>query len=355
LKIEKKDLVRYIKVLRGMTSKAGNSSGGLLLKDGRLIASAYDISVSAALPAHTAECFILPPNALGYIEALCDGPMEITEAAGKVKIKSGAGSASFTTTETRLFPNVKFDCTGEGEKLSAEMLGACINSVLHALPHAENVKPEMGGIFIQGQNGQLDVVATDGFRVARRHLKLPLDVAYSIPKETASKISAMKLTGDITIRNAEKGAVFESGDYWIRTNTYNASEYFNFHPLFEQEYPIKIAIKRVDLLGTVSRAIACAGEDKKTSPLIFTISDGTMTAEVQSTTAEFSEELELSAALETGKQLRIGMNQHYVLEALKVMDSEKVTLGFGTAISPVLFSGGDHEEIILPVRIKEGK
>ena len=63
--------------------------------------------------------------------------------------------------------------------------------------------------------------------------------------------------------------------------------------------------------------------------------------------------------LETeGKELEIGVNPKYFLDALKAIDDEEIFVSFGTNISPCVIkpvdeTSKDYTYMILPIRMKE--
>ena len=57
-----------------------------------------------------------------------------------------------------------------------------------------------------------------------------------------------------------------------------------------------------------------------------------------------------------GKNLEIGVNPKYFLDALKAIEDEEVFVDFGTSISPCVIRPIDNEDytyMILPIRMKE--
>ena len=55
-----------------------------------------------------------------------------------------------------------------------------------------------------------------------------------------------------------------------------------------------------------------------------------------------------------GNDLVIGFNSKYLIDALKAIDDEEVTMHFNSAVSPCLIkplSGNQYEYLVLPVRI----
>ena len=81
--------------------------------------------------------------------------------------------------------------------------------------------------------------------------------------------------------------------------------------------------------------VACGGEEKASE-------EGNVKEEV--------------IATKEGNDLVIGFNSKYMIDALKVIDDESITMFFNTSVSPCLVkpvTGDSFEYLILPVRISQ--
>ena len=65
---------------------------------------------------------------------------------------------------------------------------------------------------------------------------------------------------------------------------------------------------------------------------------------------------EIIVKLVEGKNIEIGFNPKYFLDALKVIDDEEIFVEFGTNISPCIIRPVENEDyvyMILPIRLRE--
>ena len=87
-------------------------------------------------------------------------------------------------------------------------------------------------------------------------------------------------------------------------------------------------------------------------PVILNITDNNILLSVKSTLGEGKEEVEVE---KEGKDIKIGFNPKFLLDALKVIDDETVTLTFVNAMSPCFIRDGEGSYIylILPVNFVE--
>jgi DNA polymerase-3 subunit beta len=85
-----------------------------------------------------------------------------------------------------------------------------------------------------------------------------------------------------------------------------------------------------------------------------TTGDDPSVVEISSSSSELGKVTEqLAVEAFRGEPLRISFNSKYMLDVLKVMDSESIRIGFTGAMSPMIFRPEGDDEIlhlILPYR-----
>lgn len=96
-------------------------------------------------------------------------------------------------------------------------------------------------------------------------------------------------------------------------------------------------------------------EKEKKYPVKMTIEIGKITISCTNQTGDAKEEIYLQTE---GKDLEIGVNPKYFLDALKTIDDEEIYIEFGTNISPCIIKPIDetiqnYVYMILPIRMKE--
>ena len=102
-------------------------------------------------------------------------------------------------------------------------------------------------------------------------------------------------------------------------------------------------------MNNIDRAITLVREgDKK--PVVFEIRDGFMNMDINTSLGSMSSKLPVN---KTGNDLMIGFNPKFIMDALKVIDDEEVSLFFVNSNAPCFIRNdeGDYVYIILPVNI----
>ena len=117
--------------------------------------------------------------------------------------------------------------------------------------------------------------------------------------------------------------------------------------MLSNDYDTKVCINKKELLSCIDRATLLVKEgDKK--PIIITIGDEVMELKIKSQIGSMDEEIYIN---KEGKDLMIGFNPKFLIDALRVIDDEEVTLYLMNAKAPCFIK--DEEEsyiyLILPV------
>ena len=107
-------------------------------------------------------------------------------------------------------------------------------------------------------------------------------------------------------------------------------------------------MERVSLISSSSI------EKEKKYPVKLKIEIGKITISCTNQTGDAKEELYIETE---GKNLEIGVNPKYFLDALKTIDDEEIYIEFGSNISPCIIKPIEEEKgyiyMILPIRMKE--
>ena len=98
-------------------------------------------------------------------------------------------------------------------------------------------------------------------------------------------------------------------------------EYFKIDQMLSSDYETKVRINKKEFLDCIDRATLLIKEgDKK--PIIIDIKDETMELKIKSQIGSMNEEIMIT---KDGKDLLIGFNPKFLIDALRVIDDEEVT------------------------------
>ena len=236
-------------------------------------------------------------------------------------------------------------------ELSQFTLKEIIRQTIFSIADNENNKLMTGELFeIDGEH--LKVVSLDGHRISIRKVELKESYAPKkviVPGKTLQEISKI-LSGDIesvvSIFFTSNHIVFEFDETTVVSRLIEG-EYFRVNQMLSSDYETKVKVNKKEFLSCIDRATLLVKEgDKK--PIIIDIQDGEMELQINSQLGSMKENLDIQ---KEGKDIMIGFNPKFMIDALRVIDEEIVTLYMVNPKAPCFIK--DEQEsytyLILPV------
>ena len=241
--------------------------------------------------------------------------------------------------------------------ISQYTLKEMIRQTIFSIAVNENNKLMTGELF-EIKDNCLKVVSLDGHRIAIR--KMPLKKEYSdrkvvVPGKTLSEVSKI-LSGEVddqvSIYFTKNHILFEF-DQTMVVSRLIEGEYFRIDQMLSSDYETKLKINKKEFLDCIDRATLLVREvDKK--PIIINITDDDMELRIDSAMGSMNEEIDIE---KEGKDIMIGFNPKFLIDALRVIDDETVTIYLVNPKAPC-FIRDDEENytyLILPVNINQNQ
>ena len=211
--------------------------------------------------------------------------------------------------------------------LSQFTLKEVIRQTIFSIADNDNNKLMTGELFEINEN-QLKVVSLDGHRISIRSIELKDIYDYHkvvVPGKTLQEISKI-LPGDadkdVDIYFTDNHIVFEFDNTTVVSRLIEG-EYFRIEQMLSTDYDTKITINKRELLNCIDRATLLVKEgDKK--PIIMTVTDGNMELKINSFIGSMNEDIDI---IKEGKDIMIGFNPKFFIDALRVIRSEERRVG----------------------------
>ena len=210
----------------------------------------------------------------------------------------------------------------------------------------------MTGELFEIQDNELKVVSLDGHRIAIRKIELKDNYASRkmvVPGKTLTEISKI-LSGEtediVKIYFTQNHIMFEF-DQTIVVSRLIEGSYFRIDQMLTSDYETKISINRKEMLDCIDRATLLVKEgDKK--PIIINIDDEVMELKINSQIGSMDESIDIE---KEGKDIRIGFNPKFLIDALRVIDDETIDIYYVNSKAPCFIKDEKQTYIylILPV------
>lgn len=213
----------------------------------------------------------------------------------------------------------------------------------------------LNGVFWTASKGSLEMVATDGRRLAAvKRAILPKDKEFraiiptKILQEFLKNIAGTSDDEDILVGISENQVAFQTNTTTMLSRLVEGS-----FPNYEQVIPVKKDIEMhfdVKDLQTITKQASLCIADRGGS-VKFTLKKGVLNVSASSQTLEFEDEL---AAEYDGKDFVIAFNPLYILDGLKAMATNKVRISLTTPVNPVLMEpegSSDYKYVVMPMRV----
>ena len=226
-----------------------------------------------------------------------------------------------------------------------------VHQTIFSIADNDNNKLMTGELFEINED-ELKVVSLDGHRISIRKIKLKNSYGNKkvvVPGKTLSEVSKI-LSGDtdkdVNIFFTDKHVLFEF-DQTIVVSRLIEGEYFRIEQMLSSDYETKVKVNKRELLDCIDRATLLIKEgDKK--PIIINITDQDMELKINSTVGSMDESMDIQ---KSGKDLMIGFNPKFMIDALRVIDDEEIDMYLVNPKAPCFIKDAEEQYIylILPV------
>lgn len=236
-------------------------------------------------------------------------------------------------------------------KVSQFTLKELIRQTIFSISDNDTNKLMTGELF-EIKDNELKVISLDGHRIAIR--KVELKESYTeqkviVPGKTLSDLSKIlpgEIEEEVNIYFTKNHIVFEFNNTIVVSRLIEG-EYFRVEQMLSNDYETKFVINKKEFINCIDRSTLMVKEgDKK--PIIINVSEDIMELKIQSLIGSMNEEIDIK---KEGKDIMIGFNPKFLIDALRVIDEEEVTIYMMNSKAPCFIK--DEKEsyiyLILPV------
>ena len=236
--------------------------------------------------------------------------------------------------------------------LSQFALKELIRQTIFTVNDADKNKILTGELF-EVMGNRLKVVALDKFRIAIRNMELKEDYGnfkVLVPGKSLNEISKI-LNGDVddevNIYFTSNHILFEFDETKVVSRLIECSNYFDTDKMISNDYKTKITINKKEMANCIDRATLLIKEgDKK--PVFLTIKDTEMELSINTFIGSMDESIPI---VREGSDMMISFNPKFLIDILRVLDSEEVNIYFTNPKAPCFIRDDENSYIyvVLPV------
>ncbi len=253
-----------------------------------------------------------------------------------------------STEEFVLLPELE---TADPIEISQFSLKELIRQTIFSISDNDTNKIMTGELFeIKGD--QFKVVSLDGHRISVRNITLKNsydDKSVIVPGKTLQELSKIipgDVDKDVSIFLCENHVIFEYESVKVVSRIIEGN-YFKIDQMISNDYETKIDVSKKELLEVINRSTFLVKEgDKK--PIVLNVTDESLTLSITSSIGSMKDDIDIE---KSGKDIMIGFNPKFLIDALRVIDDETVTLYMVNPKAPCIIKNddGSYLYLILPV------
>ena len=285
----------------------------------------------------------LPSNSYVNIETMENNKIEIRCLNSEINILGNSAAE---------YPDNTFDNEGKSFSIKSESLRNLIKYTYFAAAQ-ENIKPIFTGCLIEIKNNLCTFVALDGYRMALKKEKIEFDgeVSVVVPSKTLLEILRIldESKGNSEIIVSESHISFKIENTIIISNLLDG-KFIDYEGIIKDNYVTVVKALTTGIRESVERASLLAKDDKN-NLIILDIKENNMQINSASEYGNVEENIPIE---KEGDDIKIGFNSKYLLDFLKVIEDDEITLNLIGKNNPCFINEvnkNDYIYMVLPVRI----
>ncbi len=267
------------------------------------------------------------------------------------------------------FPEIPDLVTEKGFVINSSSLKKMLSKVSYAMGVNEP-RPVLNGCFIKTEQGKVNVVACDGFKLAvcSENTKLEklegsskgVDYSFIVPVKSVNEI--VKLLSDdeddeITVYMSHKNmvVVFEDIVFFTRLIT---GEYVDYNRIIIRNHKIQVSAAKQDIIAALEKASLITEEriaGSVRSHVRVEVCEDILKVSAVSSAGSIYDEFNVE---HTGDDISIAFNNRFLIDSIRACRSEKIKISMSSPLMSINVEPCDDEDgeelfMLLPVRTRD--
>ena len=250
------------------------------------------------------------------------------------------------------YPGFKRVRTDEFFGITQRDFKTCVNKSIFSVA-LDDTRPILKGVLFDINEKELNVVALDGYRLARvkKTINSCLKKSIVVPARSLSELTKLIDDSDeiLNIYIDDYTIMADLGDTKV-TSRLLEGDYINYRQIVPANYETFVILNKEQFEEALERATLLS-RTNNSNFVKFDIKENTLCITSNSELGNIKENIPVNVA---GKDLVISFNPRYFLESLRVNTNEFVKICFNKSSTPCVIVPTEEDEflyLILPVRV----
>ena len=213
----------------------------------------------------------------------------------------------------------------------------------------------MTGEHFEVKNNELTVTSLDGSRISMRKVSLKgdnSDIDAIVPGKTLKDVVRIVNGGaddDVVIYFTDSHMLFEFEDTRVVSRLIEG-DYFKITHMLSMDHSLMVKANRQELMGCISRASLLIQESDRKPIIVKIKNNDIMYIRIDTNKGSFNDYIDIE---KEGNEIVIGFNPSFIMDALSVIDDDKVNIYMKDSKSPCIIRNDESTfiYIVLPINI----
>lgn len=271
-----------------------------------------------------------------------------------INMSCSATECSFSAMSATEFPDLPVVDKSKSFSVKQNILKSMINMTSYAASLNES-KPILTGELFDIENGNFNMVAIDGFRLAIRCEKTESQDKYHfvVPKKALLEVSTLikdDAEKECVIFTNDRHIIFEIGSVFVISRLLEGA-FHNYRLSIPSDFKTEVIINKRDFSTCLERCSLLI-DDKNKSPIRCEVGNGVVKINCRTGIGKINDAISADIS---GETVTIGFNNKLILEALKAAEGDKVRIRFNGAMKVIEILPLEGESfifLVMPIQLK---
>lgn len=253
------------------------------------------------------------------------------------------------------FPNLDLEFSKKPLVINQQAFKTTINQTIFATSTQES-RPVLTGLNFKIKKNKLECTATDSYRLARKEIELSDEIEQEVdiivPSKNLLEVIRLLTNDDenLELHIFNNKIIFNFNSLVIMSRLINGA-YPDTNKLIPQEFQINMKINLDHFYDAIDRASLLTNEEEKNIIKLESKGEYLLISSNIPEIGNVEEKVDLDYKVDDS--VKIAFSSKYMMDALKIFDSNEIELKYNGEIKPIIITDGENEnliQLILPIR-----